>query len=38
MDIVFIALTLIFFALTWGFMAVCDRLAAPGQGEASNKN
>jgi hypothetical protein len=26
MDIVYIALTLIFFALSWAFVVMCDRL------------
>jgi hypothetical protein len=26
MDILYIALTLVFFALSWAFIAVCDRL------------
>ena len=26
MDIVYIGLTLVFFALSWGFIVVCDRL------------
>ncbi len=31
MDLVFIALTLVFFALSWAFLELCDRLSPGGQ-------
>lgn len=34
MDLVFIALTLIFFALSWAFLKLCDRLSTSGESTA----
>jgi hypothetical protein len=36
MDIVFVALTLIFFAMTWAFLVLCDRLSAGGMSESAH--
>ncbi len=38
MDIVFIALTLIFFALSWALMVLCDRLMAGAQHTSAHQN
>ncbi len=38
MDIVFIALTLIFFALSWALVALCDRLMAGTQNTAAHES
>lgn len=36
MDIVFVGLTLIFFALSWAFLKLCDRLSAQGPSEGAH--
>jgi hypothetical protein len=36
MDIVFIALTLIFFALSWAFLRLCDRLSVGGESASTH--
>ncbi len=38
MDILYVILTVIFFALSWAFAVLCDRLSAAGQSDAPSKS
>lgn len=38
MDIVFIVLTLIFFALSWAFLKLCDRLSVGGERTSAHES
>lgn len=37
MDIVFVVLTLAFFALSWAFLKLCERLSAGGQNSSAHE-
>lgn len=36
MDFVFVALTLVFFALSWAFVKLCDRLSVRGEDSSTH--
>ncbi len=36
MDVLFVVLTLVFFALTWGLVVLCDRLTVGAQNASAH--
>jgi hypothetical protein len=38
MDIIYVVITVIFFAFAWAFTTMCDRLDVAGQANASSKD